>query len=85
MLAPNTSRIVSVVTPLEHPPGDLRQTQIDFDPHMVNVKRVDLMHEHGLLYITFTIRAVDVGVSDIHLTIPTATTTLVPVSSTFIS
>lgn len=85
ILTPNTSRTVSVVTPLEQPPGDLRETEVDFDPHMVSVNSIDLMYENGLLYITFAIKAVDVGVSDISLTIPSAETAPVSVLRAVIS
>lgn len=73
ILTPNTKRVLSVITPLEHPPGDLREASVNYDPHMVVVDSVDLMYEKGLLYGTFTIRAVDVGATQLTLTLPAAT------------
>lgn len=78
ILTPNTTRIISVVTPLEEAPGDLRESQLDFDPYMVAVNGINLMHEDGLLYLSLGIRAKDVGVSTITLTIPEAKMYRVP-------
>jgi len=78
----NTTRVLSIVTPLEKPPGDVRAITIDHDPHMVTLDNVDVLYEHGLLYITLALRAVDVGVCDIGLTIPEATTSPLSVAHT---
>jgi hypothetical protein len=78
ILTPNTSRVISIVTPLERPPGDLDEVELRFEPDIVAVRRIELMYERGLLYITLEIRAIDIGVSDITLHIPEAQTSPLP-------
>jgi hypothetical protein len=78
VLQPGGRRVFSIVTPLEQPPGDLKLTLIDYDPHVVRVAAAQLMYEQGLLYITLTLEAVDVGSTTMVIDIPTATPSTLP-------
>lgn len=78
ILTPNDTRTISIVSPLEEPLGPIDQAYISFDPAMVNVSMVHLMHEQSLLFITITLRALDVGTTDIILHVPEPTSSPLP-------
>jgi hypothetical protein len=72
ILHPAEARTLNIVSPLEHPLGDVRKATVSYDPAILDVELVHLAAEANLLYLTITLRATDIGETEISLTLPEA-------------